>query len=106
MICARRACWSRSSRSAIRFAANLSECLASYIASQKIFGVLYAQGIPLIVATLIAVRIIVIGCFYLVSPERILGTFGLKMPHLADPAAGFGIPLHNVSDYAFRTQRI
>jgi hypothetical protein len=26
--------------------------------------------------------------------------------HPADAAAGFGIPLHNVSDYAFRTQRI
>ena len=29
---------------------------------------------------LIAVGIIVIGCFYLVSPERISGTFGLKPP--------------------------
>ena len=38
------------------------------------------NAIPLIVAALIAVAIIVIGCFYLVSPERILGTFGLKPP--------------------------
>jgi hypothetical protein len=29
---------------------------------------------------LIAVAIIVIGCFYLASPERILGGFGLKPP--------------------------
>lgn len=39
--------------------------------------------IPLIVAALLAVGIIVIiviGCFYLVSPERISGTFGLKPP--------------------------
>jgi hypothetical protein len=36
--------------------------------------------IPLILAALIAVGIIVIGCFYLVSPERISGTFGLKPP--------------------------
>src|SRR5580692_7150479 len=36
--------------------------------------------IPLIVAALIAVGIIVIGCFYLVSPERISGTFGLRPP--------------------------
>jgi hypothetical protein len=36
--------------------------------------------IPLIVAALIAVGIIVIGCFYLVAPERISGTFGLKPP--------------------------
>lgn len=34
----------------------------------------------LIVAALIAVAIIVIGFFYLLSPERILGTFGLKPP--------------------------
>jgi len=62
--------------------------------------------IPLILAALISVGIIVIGCFYLISPERILGTFDLKMLHPADAAAGFGIPLHNVSDYAFRPQRI
>ena len=38
------------------------------------------NAIPLSVAALIAVGIIVIGCFYLVSPERISGTFGLKPP--------------------------
>ena len=38
------------------------------------------NAIPLIVAALIAVGIIVIGCFYLISPERISGTFGLKPP--------------------------
>jgi len=37
-------------------------------------------AIPLALAVLIAVGIIVIGCFYLVSPERISGTFGLKPP--------------------------
>jgi hypothetical protein len=36
--------------------------------------------IPLILAALLAVGIIAIGCFYLISPERILGTFGLKPP--------------------------
>ena len=41
----------------------------------------YANAIPLILAALIAVGIIVIGCFYFVSPERILGTFGLTMLH-------------------------
>jgi hypothetical protein len=35
------------------------------------------NALPLILAALIAVGIIVIGCFYLVSPERISGTFGL-----------------------------
>jgi hypothetical protein len=38
------------------------------------------NAIPLILAALIAVGVIVIGCFYLVSPERITGSFGLKPP--------------------------
>jgi hypothetical protein len=38
------------------------------------------NAIPLILAALMAVGIMVIGCFYLVSPERISGTFGLKPP--------------------------
>ena len=38
------------------------------------------NAIPLTLAALIAVGIIVIGCFYLASPERISGTFGLKPP--------------------------
>ena len=37
-------------------------------------------AIALILAALMAAGIIVIGCFYLVSPERISGTFGLKPP--------------------------
>jgi len=38
------------------------------------------HAIALILAALMAVGIIVIGCFYLVSPEGISGTFGLKPP--------------------------
>jgi hypothetical protein len=38
------------------------------------------NSIPLILAVLIGVGIIVIGCFYLASPERGSGTFGLKPP--------------------------
>jgi Domain of unknown function (DUF4267) len=38
------------------------------------------NAMPLSLAALIAVGVIVIGCFYLVSPERISGTFGLKPP--------------------------
>ncbi len=38
------------------------------------------NAIPLILAAVIAVGIIVIGCFYLASPERISGSFGLKPP--------------------------
>ena len=36
--------------------------------------------IPLGLTVLIAVGIIVIGSFYLVSPARVLGSFGLKPP--------------------------
>ena len=38
------------------------------------------NAIPLILAALIAVGIMVIGCFYLASPKRVLGSFGLKPP--------------------------
>jgi hypothetical protein len=38
------------------------------------------DAIPLILAALMALGIIVIGCFYLLFPERISGTFGLKPP--------------------------
>src|SRR6516165_3463160 len=38
------------------------------------------SDIPLALAALIAVGIMVIGGFYLVSPERMSGSFGLKPP--------------------------
>ena len=38
------------------------------------------NAIPLSLAALMAVAIIVIGCFYLVFPERMTGSFGLKPP--------------------------
>jgi hypothetical protein len=38
------------------------------------------DAMPLSLAALIAVGIMLVGCFYLVSPERISGTFGLKPP--------------------------
>jgi hypothetical protein len=38
------------------------------------------NAIPLILTALVAVGIIVIGSFYLVSPARVLGSFGLKPP--------------------------
>jgi hypothetical protein len=46
------------------------------------------NAIPLTLAALIAAGIIVIGCFYLASPERVLGSFGLRPPaHDADTRA-------------------
>jgi len=38
------------------------------------------NAIPLSLAALMAVAIIVIGCFYLISPERMTESFGLKPP--------------------------
>jgi len=38
------------------------------------------NAFPLSLAVLVSVGIIVIGCFYLASPQRILGGFGLKPP--------------------------
>jgi hypothetical protein len=38
------------------------------------------NAFPLSLAFLVSVGIIVIGCFYLASPQRILGGFGLKPP--------------------------
>jgi Domain of unknown function (DUF4267) len=51
--------------------------LVLYLLAMKYF---MFDAMPLSLAALIAVGIIVIGCFYLVSPERISGTFGLKPP--------------------------
>ena len=36
--------------------------------------------IPLPLAVLVSVGIILIGCFYVISPQRVTGSFGLKPP--------------------------
>ncbi len=38
------------------------------------------RAIPFYLAGLIAVAVIMIGCSYLVSPDRVSGSFGLKPP--------------------------
>lgn len=38
------------------------------------------NAFPLSLAVLVSVAIMVIGCFYIAAPERILGGFGLKPP--------------------------
>ena len=38
------------------------------------------NAIPLYLAALLAVSFIIIGCFYLVSPARMTGSFGLNLP--------------------------
>ena len=56
-------------------------------------------AIQLALAVLVSVGIIVIGCFYLVSPERILGGFGLKPP-AADADTRAWLRLKGIRDIA------
>jgi hypothetical protein len=57
------------------------------------------NAILLVMAALLAVGIIVIGCFYLLSPERISGTFGLK-PLASDPDTGAWLRPKGIRDIA------
>jgi uncharacterized protein DUF4267 len=67
----------KSFRMLISNIALLDFLLVLYLLAMKYF---MFDAMPLSLAALIAVGIIVIGCFYLVSPERISGTFCLKPP--------------------------
>jgi Domain of unknown function (DUF4267) len=58
------------------------------------------HAIPLILAALMAMGIIVIGCFYLVSPERISGSFGLKPP-ASDADTRAWLRLKGIRDLVF-----
>ena len=57
------------------------------------------KDILLVLAVLIAVSIIVIGCFYISSPERISGTFGLRPP-AADADTRAWLRLKGIRDVA------
>jgi hypothetical protein len=54
-------------------------------------------AIPLIASALMAVAIIVIGCFYILSPERMTGSFGLKPP-APDPDTRAWLRLKGIRD--------
>ena len=58
------------------------------------------NAIPLSLAALMAVAIIVIGCFYLVSPERMTGSFGLKPP-ASDADTRAWLRLKGIRDVVF-----
>jgi Domain of unknown function (DUF4267) len=60
---------------------------------------LMRNAIPLVLAALIAVGVIVIGCFYLVSPGRVLGSFGLKPP-ASDADTLAWLRLKGIRDFA------
>jgi hypothetical protein len=62
------------------------------------------NAIPLILAALMALGIIVIGCFYLLSPQRISGTFGLKPLFLETFRHGDSVQFRycNVEQYKIR----
>jgi hypothetical protein len=55
--------------------------------------------IPLSLAALVSVAIVVIGCFYVTSPQRILGGFGLKPP-TPDPDTRAWLRLKGIRDVA------
>jgi hypothetical protein len=55
------------------------------------------NAIPFYLAALIAVSVVVIGCFYLVSPERISGSFGLK-PAASDADTRAWLRLKGIRD--------
>ena len=57
------------------------------------------HAIPLVLAALIAVGIIVIGSFYIASPERVTGGFGLKLP-AADADTRAWLRLKGIRDIA------
>lgn len=57
------------------------------------------KAIPLALAALIALSILVIGCFYVAAPERILGSFGLKPP-ASDPDTRAWLRLKGTRDIA------
>ena len=57
------------------------------------------NAIALSLAVLVSVGIIMIGCLYLVSPERILGGFGLKPP-AADADTRAWLRLKGIRDIA------
>jgi hypothetical protein len=58
-----------------------------------------ATAIPFAVAALIALAVIVLGSFYLVSPQRISGSFGLKPP-APDADTGAWLRLKGIRDVA------
>jgi hypothetical protein len=57
------------------------------------------SAIPLSIAVLVSVGIIGIGCFYIASPQRILGGFGLRPP-ASDPDTNAWLRLKGIRDVA------
>jgi len=57
------------------------------------------NAVPLIIAALTAFGIIIIGCFYIASPERVTGSFGLKPP-AADSNTRAWLRLKGIRDIA------
>jgi hypothetical protein len=55
--------------------------------------------LPLALAVLVAIGIIVIGCLYLIAPQRIVGGFGLKPP-APDPETQAWLRLKGIRDVA------
>ena len=55
------------------------------------------NAFPFYVAAFIAVAVLIIGCSYLVAPEKAVGSFGLKLPAL-DPDTRAWLRLKGIRD--------
>jgi Domain of unknown function (DUF4267) len=55
------------------------------------------SSIPLYLAALMAAAILVIGCVYVIAPERMIGSFGLKPP-APDPDTRAWLRLKGIRD--------
>ena len=55
------------------------------------------NAIPLSLAALIAAGVVLLGCSYLVAPERVVGSFGLKLP-ASDPDTRAWLRLKGIRD--------
>ena len=54
-------------------------------------------NLPLALVIIVSVALMVIGCFYIAAPERVLGSFGLKPP-AADPNTQAWLRLKGIRD--------
>ena len=55
------------------------------------------NAVPLSLAALIAAGVIFLGCSYLLAPERVVGSFGLKLP-ASDPDTRAWLRLKGIRD--------
>lgn len=60
---------------------------------------LWRSRVPVLIASLIALTFLLIGCLYIVSPVKMIGSFGLKTPS-TDAATLAWLRLKGIRDFA------